>query len=471
MPIRVTCACGKVLHFKDEFAGRRGKCPACGGIVNIPGQRVVSVAPAPPPLPKGHPLPPQGEVIKALQKHPHSAIASIEKSWVQRCAGDAETASAIAEAIGNLGSSCVDMSLRTDIVALLCRLAPNSPVSTRIAILRSITGIGMATVAELASIPVPRAAYRTGDEIDELNRTRNKFNDEIRQCVASSLADQDRTVRLAALDILVQEELYGFEFEEVLIAMTKDNDREIRAGAVRALGPLAVVSSLEDMIYSILDDPKEDSQVRRIAEQTIRKHTLERGRRTRSPEASVSELERAVTRVAELRIAQGSSSPVLKGSLTDIQQFVSDAKNASWNDQEDVVQLKDAIKNTWGVDCQVLRLSQQQSEALKQQNPMDTNLQSGVDEYQTDLSSNSIFIHTTGVWIRLPYVMFLYRNRLYYVNIEPFVVQLRRSIFNKDDTLYHMAKIMITLNYHIGTDEDGRKTLLILLSGNLSQTT
>jgi len=102
---------------------------------------------------------------------------------------------------------------------------------------------------------------------------------------------------------------------------------------------------------------------------------------------------------------------------------------------------------------------------------MDTNLRSIVDEYQTDLSSNSIFIHTTGTWIKLPYVMFLYRDGLYYVNIEPFVVQLRRSIFNKDDLLYHMAKIMITLNRYIGTDETERKTLLIRLSGNLSQTT
>jgi len=35
MPIRVICACGKAYHFKDEFAGRRAKCPACGGIVVV----------------------------------------------------------------------------------------------------------------------------------------------------------------------------------------------------------------------------------------------------------------------------------------------------------------------------------------------------------------------------------------------------------------------------------------------------
>ena len=37
MPIRVTCACGKQYTFRDEFAWRRAKCPACGLGVNIPG--------------------------------------------------------------------------------------------------------------------------------------------------------------------------------------------------------------------------------------------------------------------------------------------------------------------------------------------------------------------------------------------------------------------------------------------------
>jgi len=47
MPIRVTCACGKAFHFKDEFAGRRAKCPACGRLVQIPSQRASGSAHAP----------------------------------------------------------------------------------------------------------------------------------------------------------------------------------------------------------------------------------------------------------------------------------------------------------------------------------------------------------------------------------------------------------------------------------------
>jgi WD40 repeat protein len=39
MPIRAKCQCGKAYLFKDAFAGRRAKCPACGQVVQIPGQQ------------------------------------------------------------------------------------------------------------------------------------------------------------------------------------------------------------------------------------------------------------------------------------------------------------------------------------------------------------------------------------------------------------------------------------------------
>lgn len=35
MPILVTCGCGKSLNVKDEFAGRRVKCPGCGSIIEV----------------------------------------------------------------------------------------------------------------------------------------------------------------------------------------------------------------------------------------------------------------------------------------------------------------------------------------------------------------------------------------------------------------------------------------------------
>ena len=36
MAIKVTCSCGKKLRAKDEAAGKRAKCPACGKIVVVP---------------------------------------------------------------------------------------------------------------------------------------------------------------------------------------------------------------------------------------------------------------------------------------------------------------------------------------------------------------------------------------------------------------------------------------------------
>lgn len=48
MPIQVTCACGKQYTLKNEFAGRRAKCPSCGGIIAIPGQRAAGAVVASP---------------------------------------------------------------------------------------------------------------------------------------------------------------------------------------------------------------------------------------------------------------------------------------------------------------------------------------------------------------------------------------------------------------------------------------
>jgi hypothetical protein len=36
MPIDLTCSCGRQLRVADEFAGRQGRCPACGAVLDIP---------------------------------------------------------------------------------------------------------------------------------------------------------------------------------------------------------------------------------------------------------------------------------------------------------------------------------------------------------------------------------------------------------------------------------------------------
>src|SRR5436189_3480868 len=48
MPIPVACACGKKFAAKDELAGKRLKCPSCGGPIDIPAaQQPAARAPAP----------------------------------------------------------------------------------------------------------------------------------------------------------------------------------------------------------------------------------------------------------------------------------------------------------------------------------------------------------------------------------------------------------------------------------------
>jgi ribosomal protein S27E len=63
MPIKVKCPnadCGKVATVKDEFAGKRAKCPACGTIMTIPNGTGVAAAPA-----AHHPAAPPPAAVQA----------------------------------------------------------------------------------------------------------------------------------------------------------------------------------------------------------------------------------------------------------------------------------------------------------------------------------------------------------------------------------------------------------------------
>lgn len=48
-PILVPCSCGKRLKVKAAYAGRKVKCPACGGTVAVPAAKAPTPAPAPAP--------------------------------------------------------------------------------------------------------------------------------------------------------------------------------------------------------------------------------------------------------------------------------------------------------------------------------------------------------------------------------------------------------------------------------------
>lgn len=45
MSITAVCACGKKIQVKDELAGKRGKCPACGKAMTIPMPAAATIAP------------------------------------------------------------------------------------------------------------------------------------------------------------------------------------------------------------------------------------------------------------------------------------------------------------------------------------------------------------------------------------------------------------------------------------------
>jgi hypothetical protein len=45
MPITLSCSCGKVFTLKDELAGRRIRCPACQGVMEVPAPEEEMVEP------------------------------------------------------------------------------------------------------------------------------------------------------------------------------------------------------------------------------------------------------------------------------------------------------------------------------------------------------------------------------------------------------------------------------------------
>jgi hypothetical protein len=45
MAISLTCSCGKRLNAKDEHAGKRVKCPACGAVLTVESLPMLEEAP------------------------------------------------------------------------------------------------------------------------------------------------------------------------------------------------------------------------------------------------------------------------------------------------------------------------------------------------------------------------------------------------------------------------------------------
>jgi hypothetical protein len=125
------------------------------------------------------------------------------------------------------------------------------------------------------------------------------------------------------------------------------------------------------------------------------------------------------------------------------------------------------VKATWNVDCSVYTLSDSDRAAIESQHPKDTACKTVGGEgipYMLEISSNAIFTHEYGAFLDFGYVKFMYRDRIYYVNVAP-MVKLTHDLYNRDSLLCHMAKIMIVLMPEI----KDRKNVLVTLDGDLKQ--
>ncbi len=149
----------------------------------------------------------------------------------------------------------------------------------------------------------------------------------------------------------------------------------------------------------------------------------------------------------------------------DLTHITSKAETADWHNPTNAKKVLEAIINTWGVKCTIIRLTEQQVHEVEQQYPLGTNFTDQLQQYHVRVSSNSIFIHEHGSWINFGYFKFLYHDKIYYVNVTP-LVKLTTSVFSRMDDLSHMAKIMITLGECARSD---RTPFMICLEGDLAQ--
>jgi uncharacterized membrane protein YhaH (DUF805 family) len=125
------------------------------------------------------------------------------------------------------------------------------------------------------------------------------------------------------------------------------------------------------------------------------------------------------------------------------------------------------IKATWYVDCRIFTISDSDSAAIESKYPRNTapGIIGGEGiPYAIEMSANAIFTHEYGAFLDYGYVKFLYRDRIYYVNVSP-MVQLTHDLYNRHDLLCHLAKILIVLLPAI----NDRKNILIALDGELKQ--
>ncbi|MEA5047529.1 MAG: hypothetical protein VB034_02850 [Eubacteriales bacterium] len=138
---------------------------------------------------------------------------------------------------------------------------------------------------------------------------------------------------------------------------------------------------------------------------------------------------------------------------------------AGWMDEAEPQKWIGAIKKTWFVDVKAYVLSGADTIALEKEFPMDKHTTEQQAQYAVVKSTNSIFYHEYGAWNDFGYAKFLYKNKLYYINVAP-TVKLTESLYNRRSDLDHMAKIFLCLMGRVGAD---RERVLFVLDGELWQ--
>lgn len=78
MPIQLTCECNRLLVVKDEFAGKKVRCPDCKQVITVPRAaplvaELIETRPAPPRRAVPPPLPPMPPPEDAFAERPHKA--------------------------------------------------------------------------------------------------------------------------------------------------------------------------------------------------------------------------------------------------------------------------------------------------------------------------------------------------------------------------------------------------------------
>ncbi len=130
---------------------------------------------------------------------------------------------------------------------------------------------------------------------------------------------------------------------------------------------------------------------------------------------------------------------------------------------ESAEEILNAIKNTWGVAVKPYRISEQDARALEQQYPMVRDLRFENAQYAVEQSENSVFWHEYGAWNDFGYAKFLYKGKLYYINVSP-TMKLTQSMYDRMGDLNNMAKILLCLANKAGIDRD---QLVLVLEGEL----